>query len=411
MFLTACGGGGPTSSGEPEASTTPPAAATATPDPAATPTLSPSPRPSPPPTARPPEPEVALSFGTLFEDDGNGILGYVLLRLSSRGDVEVIEPHAVGRFEIIRDLVPSTTPAPFFSSPSVAWSLWVKEETFGNLSAYVLMRSSDYGGTWEPVAPLPDEIVNLTLDLHVDESTLGAPTAWVVVTGEDAFTCSGPRVWTRRLDVDEAQAETVLGFGAADCWGALERRGEDVELVEHTSDVGGRMLLTNLHRLTGSLFSQAISEEASGNPGYVARAERGWIFGQRRPVLHSSSVDAPWAPLAAAPEDVIAADFREDGSGFACGRGFCSATDDGEREWEDGAIPPELDAAAALYSVASMADGTGWAIYESEFLRGGLLRTDDGGATWDEVPIPLDAGRFRFGPLGRNSHAPDSDPR
>lgn len=48
---------------------------------------------------------------------------------------------------------------------------------------------------------------------------------------------------------------------------------------------------------------------------------------------------------------------------------------------------------------------------ESEFLRGGLLRTDDGGATWDEVPIPLDASRFRFGPLGRNSHAPDSGPR
>jgi hypothetical protein len=375
------------------------------PTPLPIPTASPerSPTSSPKPTAEAPDPEVALSFGALY-DSSNSVRQRVLLRLSREG-VEVIEPRDEDPADV-RDLAPARGLAPFFSSPTVAWSLW-RERSAPSLAAYMLMRSSDFGLTWEPVVRLPDDVVNSTLDLRVEPAAV-PPRAWVVVTGDGPFSCPGPTVWTRRLDVEEDWTPVFRGgiglsLGTS-CGGALARRGEEIEIVAYSVGPGGSFDV-RLHRLTGEGGSEVIASPMSfGWPGYVVRGERGWIFGIGPSVLHSAAIGALWEVLPATTEHVAAADFRDDGSGYACGRGFCLATRDGDRDWEAGSLPPSIGDATGIHAVTAMAEETGWALYEGDLLEGGLLRTDDGGATWEEVELPIAPTLLRFGRFGRNSH-------
>jgi hypothetical protein len=215
-------------------------------------------------------------------------------------------------------------------------------------------------------------------------------------------------VWTRRLDEEEEwrvvfRTGEGLSLGHV-CGGALTRRGPDIELVAYAAGPGGSDEV-RLHRLTGQARSEVIvSANFFGRLGFVAQGERGWVYGVGSSVLHSGAAGAAWEVLPATTEPVAAADFRDDGSGFACGRGFCMATRDGDRDWETGTLPRAIDSATRIYAVTAMAEDTGWALYEGDLLEGGLLRTEDGGATWYEVELPIAPAPLRFGRFGRNSH-------
>ena len=135
----------------------------------------------------------------------------------------------------------------------------------------------------------------------------------------------------------------------------------------------------------------------------------GWAVGHDAVILRTGDGGETWTLMHQAPEEelpLLDVWFRDDRTGFAVGAyGYFLATDDGGETWTSRAISEDDFHLNALVPVAdgmSESDRPGSRRLYIAAEAGIAYRSDDGGATWRELPSPY-AGSW-FGGL-----APDEN--
>ena len=122
----------------------------------------------------------------------------------------------------------------------------------------------------------------------------------------------------------------------------------------------------------------------------------GWAVGHDAVVLHTADGGRTWTLQRSAPEEerpLFDVYFSDAAHGFAIGAyGAFLATADGGATWTERRISEED---VHLHHIARAASGALFIAAES----GTLLRSDDGGASWRELPSPYEGSLFATVPL------------
>jgi len=117
----------------------------------------------------------------------------------------------------------------------------------------------------------------------------------------------------------------------------------------------------------------------------------GWAVGHDAVILATGDAGASWTMVFSAPEDeapLLDVWFADDETGFAIGAyGTFLETFDGGETWDARWIS-ESD--SHLHQMIAAPDGTLYIAAE----RGEILRSDDGGAEWVELPSPYEGSFF-----------------
>lgn len=133
------------------------------------------------------------------------------------------------------------------------------------------------------------------------------------------------------------------------------------------------------------------------NTVYFADSKRGWVGGDEGVVLRTDDGGRTWqqqpSGVEAGVNDIY---FRDKEDGYLLAANRVLTTEDGGRTWHPAASFAAADFAGAtpeLYSVRFTSKKRGWIVGSvsrgDRVLDSLLLRTDDGGASWQRVSAPV----------------------
>jgi photosystem II stability/assembly factor-like uncharacterized protein len=133
------------------------------------------------------------------------------------------------------------------------------------------------------------------------------------------------------------------------------------------------------------------------NAVYFADSKRGWVGGDDGLVLRTDDGGRTWEQQSAGVSDgVNDIYFRDKEDGYLLAANRVMLTEDGGRTWRTAASFAAADFAGAtpeLYSVRFTSKKRGWVVGSvsrgDRVLDSLLLRTDDGGRTWQRVAAPV----------------------
>ncbi|HEY9284285.1 MAG TPA: YCF48-related protein, partial [Pyrinomonadaceae bacterium] len=133
------------------------------------------------------------------------------------------------------------------------------------------------------------------------------------------------------------------------------------------------------------------------NTVYFADSKRGWAGGDEGLVLRTEDGGGTWEQqVSGVPDGVNDIYFRNKEDGHLLAANRVLVTEDGGRTWRAAArfAPADFDGASPeLYSVRFTAKKRGWIVGSvsrgDRVLDSLLLRTDDGGTTWQRVRAPV----------------------
>ena len=180
--------------------------------------------------------------------------------------------------------------------------------------------------------------------------------------------------------------------------------------TERKSAARGRVLCALAAAASGCLLAVASAAAQQGwtaerrglagkdlNIVYFADSKRGWVGGDEGVVLRTDDGGRTWQQQSSGVEagvnDIY---FRDKEDGYLLAANRVLATEDGGRTWRPGArfAPADFDGATPeLYSVRFTSKKRGWIVGSvsrgDRVLDSLLLRTDDGGASWQRVGAPV----------------------
>ena len=133
------------------------------------------------------------------------------------------------------------------------------------------------------------------------------------------------------------------------------------------------------------------------NTVYFADSKRGWVGGDEGVVLRTEDGGGTWQQqVSGVPEGVNDIYFRDKEDGHLLAANRVLTTDDGGRSWRPSAqfAPADFNGATPeLYSVRFTSKKRGWIVGSvsrgDRVLDSLLLRTDDGGASWQRASAPV----------------------
>jgi len=220
-------------------------------------------------------------------------------------------------------------------------------------------------------------------------------------------------VWRRRwlllavllVTIALAAAGAAAGMPAANTaweWQNPSPHGDDIESLVFTSDtelwaVGAtrgflhstdRGVTWTANRVGPPMGFRALTFADANNAWAVGQPSDGWDYSDRALMYHSADGGATWAevPVSLAEDaplgDVV---FTDSHDGWVVGRyGTILHTSDGGANWALQDVPAEVSSMDFMKATFSSATD-GWAIGDGGGTSTCILRTTDGGATWDAV--------------------------
>ncbi|MDZ7340231.1 MAG: YCF48-related protein [candidate division KSB1 bacterium] len=115
---------------------------------------------------------------------------------------------------------------------------------------------------------------------------------------------------------------------------------------------------------------------------YFLNDKRGWVVGENGAVLNTENAGANWTFVATGrTEKFYSVFFINDTTGWIGGNSILKTTDGG-KSWREQITYAEPDYIRKIYFLNPL---VGWAVKQG--LEGALLKTMDGGATWDKLDI------------------------
>lgn len=299
-----------------------------------------------------------------------------------------------------------------FSSPDVAWA-------YGGR----FLRSMDAGRTWRDVeSNLPEEVrkgPHVLAGLVFASATTGYLGSFTVTP--DGSSLDGPFVWVTRDGGEKwSRLENVV-LGTAGNF-ALAVRDGVAEMVRHPPSGALGAIVEAIDGAPSTVQTLATSPVIIGG-GFSTVGARGWmllnvapdghVLDARPTILTSAHPGAPWT-VQQVP-DIRAADFGPldmcDASvGVAGGSlvmgGFGPAflwTDDGGGQWHASTVRGTFSF-VGVPSVLCVHEREAWAVANDlrTFRDSALLKSVDGGRTFERVPGPFD-GRSQIFDLARSS--------
>ena len=254
---------------------------------------------------------------------------------------------------------------------------------------------TSYVSDWATINPMPDNV-------------------WVAFWNKEAKYDPNATVWNascldNSLWADHQRIRQYAG-DHTETWGG-------VSFTVDSNVVDGEVTLLSQQALgASSLMSQSSIEASIENSSPQIRdmqllsPEQGWVLVDQR-LLWTSNGGVQWrdiTPPAAAAGDLLAAHFTNEAQGWlmlqdsASGASNVLRTTDGGGTWQSFSIPASVDRIGSYIQSAyfSFVDTrTGWIALKfgssSNFSLGMLFQTVDGGENWKELSIPV-GGQVKF---------------
>jgi photosystem II stability/assembly factor-like uncharacterized protein len=149
----------------------------------------------------------------------------------------------------------------------------------------------------------------------------------------------------------------------------------------------------------GTWQQQNVPTGAALTGVYFHDSDLGWVVGHDSVILRTSDGGSTWEIVNWAPEEeapFFDIWFSDASNGIAIGAyGSYYVTSDGGTTW---AFEPISDTDWHLHQIARAEDGRLYLAAEAGF----VYRSDDGGATWDELPSPYEGSFFGVLPFAEH---------
>ena len=295
-----------------------------------------------------------------YEEDGYFLTSGSILITTNGGETWIDQPS--GTEEWLFDVLTMDA--------TTAWAVG------GDWNAAVLLKTTDRGTTWEQQG---SPVQTTMHDIYFLDSNIG----WIAGTDVVLKTTDGGDSWTSHDISTLGSLHSVAFVDANDGWIAGSSNIDEGCIFKSTD--GGENWTECPSGLLYDLNSVSIETTGSG-----------WIVGDYGTILKTNGNGSPWnLQSSARVEHLYSAQFVDNSTGWVVGDNMSIyKTTDGGVNWEtqnSGVAHPDW---GALYSTCFMDENTGWAVGVNSWPGSSdpILKTTDGGATWNEQATPGDDG-------------------